>query len=77
MEELTKIREITQRLREMISDEELDVAQRSILWANIRQLEGLAKKFRSKKLSNRNRKDLRAALVRLAEDLLDVFRPKE
>ncbi len=68
-----RIRGMISRLREIASSKELDDAQRAILRTDIGQLEGLARKFRSKTMSQINRKELQASLVKLAEDLLRVF----
>jgi len=74
---INKIRGITLKIREVISSGELDGSQRKLLWADVRELEGLMKKFRLKALSNINRKALQSALVRLSADLLEIVKSKD
>lgn len=77
MKETTKIREIILGVREMVSSVELDSSQRKRLWDDIRELEGLHKKFRSKGSSQINRKALTAAFAKLSADLLEVFSSRD
>ncbi len=77
MKEIGKIRDLIRDLKRMISDGQLDRAQKENIWGHIRQLEGLVRKFRQKKSSKANRNELTSSFAKLAEDLVKMFGPKE